>query len=134
MLIHNPAGFFACRFFIGMIMGGFIPDTFLYLSYFYKKSEMPMRLALFLFVDSMSAFAGFFIAYRVLHRRGVQGKAGWSWLFLFETLISFAIGVASFLFHYQVHRRNKIGGVKRDTLLKGKKITVNRVLRADPSK
>ncbi|KAL5335755.1 putative MFS transporter [Aspergillus crustosus] len=45
--IHNRAGFFACRFFLGFFMGGFIPDSILYLSYFYTKTEMPFRLALF---------------------------------------------------------------------------------------
>ncbi|KAI8282599.1 putative transporter [Colletotrichum sp. SAR 10_98] len=43
----NRATFFACRFFIGLAMGGYIPDAMLYLSYFYKNSEMPMRLAIF---------------------------------------------------------------------------------------
>jgi MFS family permease len=46
--IHNRAGFFAYRFFSGIFMGGFIRDSILYLSYFYKKTEMPMRLAFFL--------------------------------------------------------------------------------------
>jgi MFS family permease len=30
--MHSRAGFFACRFFIGLFMGGFIPDSILYLS------------------------------------------------------------------------------------------------------
>lgn len=81
------ASFFACRFLIGVFMGGFIPDSILYLSYFYKKSEMPMRLAFFWFVDSMSGVVGSFIAYGVLHLRGVDGKAGWRWLFLIEAII-----------------------------------------------
>lgn len=85
------ASFFACRFLIGVFMGGFIPDSILYLSYFYKKSEMPMRLAFFWFVDSMSGVAGSFIAYGVLHLRGVDGKAGWRWLFLIEAIIRYVL-------------------------------------------
>ncbi|KAK1654959.1 major facilitator superfamily domain-containing protein [Colletotrichum phormii] len=96
--MHNRAGFFACRFFIGLFMGGFIPDSILYLSYFYKKTEMPIRLALFWFVDSMSGVIASFMAYGILHLRGVAGKEGWRWLFLIEALVSFVIGAASFLF------------------------------------
>ncbi|KAI8244005.1 putative transporter [Colletotrichum sp. SAR 10_96] len=62
----NRATFFACRFFIGLAMGGYIPDALLYLSYFYKNSEMPMRLAIFWFVNSMSSVIASFIAYGVL--------------------------------------------------------------------
>jgi hypothetical protein len=40
--VHNKTGFFLCRFFIGLCMGGFIPDAVLYLSYFYTKREMPI--------------------------------------------------------------------------------------------
>jgi MFS family permease len=72
--VKDRAGFWACRFLIGIFMGGFIPDSILYLSYFYKKSEMPIRLAFFWFVDSMSGVVAGFIAYGVLHMRGVAGK------------------------------------------------------------
>jgi MFS family permease len=67
--MHDRAGFFACRFFIGLAMGGFIPDSILYLSYFYTKTEMPIRLALFWFVDSWSGVIASFIAYGVLHSK-----------------------------------------------------------------
>jgi hypothetical protein len=59
---------------------------------------MPFRLALFWFTDSISGVIASFIAYGVLHMRGVQGRAGWAWLFLIEALISITIGVFSFLF------------------------------------
>lgn len=129
------ASFFACRFLIGIFMGGFIPDSILYLSYFYKKGEMPMRLAFFWFVDSMSGVAGSFIAYGVLHLRGVDGREGWRWLFLIEAIISFTIGAASFLFLVP-------GPTQTETWWNPKgyfnereeKIIVNRVLRDDPSK
>ena len=133
--MKNRAGFFACRFFIGIFMGGFIPDSILYLSYFYKKSEMPMRLAFFWFVDSMSGVAGSFIAYGVLHLRGVDGRAGWRWLFLIEAIISFAIGAASFLFLVPGPTQTKTWwNPKGYYTEREEKIIVNRVLRDDPSK
>ncbi|OJJ30875.1 hypothetical protein ASPWEDRAFT_746482 [Aspergillus wentii DTO 134E9] len=133
--IHNRAGFFACRFFLGLFMGGFIPDAILYLSYFYKKTEMPLRLAFFWFVDSMSGVIASFIAYGVLHMRGVQGRAGWRWLFLIEALISLVIGIFSFLFLVPSPTQTVTWWNPKGYFTeREEKIIVNRVLRDDPSK
>lgn len=132
--MHNRAGFFACRFFIGLFMGGFIPDSILYL-YFYKKTEMPIRLALFWFVDSMSGVVASFLAYGIPHMRGVAGIEGWRWLFLLEALISLVIRVLSFLFLVPGPTQTKTWWSPRGYFTeREKKIIVNRVLRDDPSK
>jgi hypothetical protein len=133
--MQGRAGFFACRFFIGLFMGGFIPDAVLYLSYFYTKSEMPFRLAMFWFVDSMSGVIASFIAYGVLHMRGVDGREGWRWLFLIEALISIVIGFLSFLFLVPGPTQTKTWWNPKGYFTeKEEKIIVNRVLRDDPSK
>ncbi|RAO67577.1 uncharacterized protein BHQ10_003589 [Talaromyces amestolkiae] len=133
--MHNRAGFFACRFFIGLFMGGFIPDAILYLSYFYTKSEMPFRLALFWFTDSMSGVIASFIAYGVLHMRGVDGREGWRWLFLIEALITLVIGFLSFLFLIPGPTQTKTWWNPNGYFTeREEKIIVNRVLRDDPSK
>ncbi|KAJ5657047.1 major facilitator superfamily domain-containing protein [Penicillium longicatenatum] len=133
--MHDRAGFFACRFLLGFFMGGFIPDSILYLSYFYTKTEMPFRLALFWFTDSMSGVIASFIAYGVLHMRGVDGREGWRWLFLIEALISLVIGCLSFLFLVPGPTQTQtwwnptgIFNEREETII------VNRVLRDDPSK
>lgn len=134
--MHNRAGFFACRFMIGLAMGGSIPDAILYLSYFYTKAETPLRLALFWFVDSMSGVVASFIAYGVLHMRGVDGKEGWRWLFLIEALISLGVGFLSFLFLVSGPTQTKTRWNPKGYFTeRGEKIMVNRILlRDDPSK
>jgi hypothetical protein len=133
--MQNRAGFFACRFFIGLFMGGFIPDAILYLSYFYTKTEMPFRLALFWFTDSMSGVIASFIAYGVLHMRGVDGREGWRWLFLIEALITIVIGFLSFLFLIPGPTQTKTRWNPKGYFTeREEKIIVNRVLRDDPSK
>jgi hypothetical protein len=83
------------------VQGGFIPDLILYLSYFYTKSvgpsprsyhcrlltpaqELPIRLAWFWISSNVCNIVSSFLAYGILHMRGVLGKAGWRWLFLIE--------------------------------------------------
>ncbi|PWY67147.1 putative MFS transporter [Aspergillus heteromorphus CBS 117.55] len=133
--MQGRAGFFACRFFIGLFMGGFIPDAILYLSYFYTKTEMPLRLALFWFVDALSGVIASFIAYGVLHMRGVAGRAGWRWLFLIEALISLVIGVLSFALLVPGPTQTATWWRPRGLFTaREERIIVNRVLRDDPSK
>ncbi|KAM0815496.1 putative Major facilitator superfamily domain-containing protein [Seiridium cardinale] len=133
--MHDRAGFFACRFMIGLAMGGFIPDAILYLSYFYTKAETPLRLALFWFVDSMSGVIASFIAYGVLHMRGVDGREGWRWLFLIEAIVSLVIGCLSFLFLVPGPTQTKTWWNPKGYFTeREEKIMVNRILRDDPSK
>ncbi|KAJ3824819.1 allantoate permease [Lentinula raphanica] len=88
--------FFLTRALLGFIQGGFIPDLILYLSYFYTKNELPLRLALFWMSSNLCSIVGSFIAFGVLHMRGVLGHAGWRWLFMVEGLITLSIGLATF--------------------------------------
>ncbi|TEA10709.1 putative transporter [Colletotrichum sidae] len=119
--MNGRATFFVCRFFIGLFMGGLIPDAVLHLSYFYKNSEMPMRLAVFWFVNSMSSVVASFIAYGVFNLRG--------------SIISIGIGFLGFLFMVpgptQTRSWWKPSGYFTE---REERIIVNRVLRDDPSK
>ncbi|KAG6914964.1 hypothetical protein DXG01_014187 [Tephrocybe rancida] len=127
--------FLATRALLGFIQGGFIPDLILYLSYFYTKNELPVRLALFWMSSNACSILGSFIAFGVLRMRGVQGKAGWRWLFLIEGLITFTIGVLTFFrmppspTQTKTWFRPKGWFTEREEI-----IAVNRVLRDDPSK
>lgn len=77
-------------------MGGFVPDVVLYISYFYKKKELPIRLSWFWTVLSTCNVLGSLVAAGVLQMRGITGWSGWQWLFLLEGLFTFFIGLASY--------------------------------------
>ncbi|KAJ7492121.1 major facilitator superfamily domain-containing protein [Mycena latifolia] len=134
--LKGRKSFLATRFLLGFLQGGFIPDVVLYLSYFYTKSELPIRLAYFWVSNYVSHIFSAFLATGILKLRGVGGKAGWRYLFLLEGLLTLTIGLASYLMmppgptqtKNKYFRPNGWFSEREETIM------VNRVLRDDPSK
>ncbi|KAI1430877.1 MFS general substrate transporter [Xylaria sp. CBS 124048] len=144
-LITGRGSFFATRALLGVLemayrftshsQGGFIPDVVLWLSYFYKSKELPIRLSLFWTTLSVTGVVTSLLAFALLHLRGVLGWAGWRWLFLIEGLITLAVAIASFFMM-------PASAVQTKTWFRPKgwfddrevAIVVNRVLRDDPAK
>ena len=54
---------------------------------FYTKTELPIRLAFFWMSSNLCTIVGGFLAFGILHMRGIDDMAGWRWLFLFECVI-----------------------------------------------
>ena len=93
--LTGRATFFVTRSLLGIIEGGFIPDVILYLSYFYKSKELPIRLSFFWGAYGCTFIISAFLAYGILHLRGVDGLAGWQWLFALEGSLTALIGIVS---------------------------------------
>jgi hypothetical protein len=70
-------------------------QVILYLSYFYKSKELPIRLSYFWGSYVCTSIVGAFLAYGILHLRHVTGWAGWRWLFALEGAITALIGITS---------------------------------------
>ncbi|KAL5363846.1 major facilitator superfamily domain-containing protein [Aspergillus floccosus] len=137
--IKTKTGFFVLRAVIGLLQGGFIPEMVLYLSYYYKSNELPIRLSIFWTAIPLTQIYGSLLASGLLQLRGVRGWGGWQWLFLIEGLLCIMIGIIS-------------GGIMPASVTEGallfrrkdgsnawwteeeEKILVNRVLRDDPTK
>jgi hypothetical protein len=100
------------RSLLGFLQGGFIPDTVLYLSFFYTKTEcrylpclpttskttpiVPIRLAWFWISNYMTQIVGAFLAAGILALNGYDGVAGWRYLFLIEGIFTCVCGLLSF--------------------------------------
>ncbi|KAJ5885013.1 hypothetical protein N7495_009523 [Penicillium taxi] len=134
--IKGKSGYFACRAMLGLLEGGFIPDTILFLSFWYKSKELPIRLAWFWVAYEATAIVSAFLAFGFLHIHNSSGGGGWRYLFAFEGLITGIIGIIAAFWMPASPTQTK-------GLFRGKdgwfneheeKIMVNRVLRDDPSK
>ncbi|KAL4883208.1 major facilitator superfamily domain-containing protein [Aspergillus karnatakaensis] len=93
---HNFAGFVACRFFLGLCEGGLFPGIVLYLSGFYRRHELQVRIALFFSAASLSgAFSGL-LAAAITQMDGIRGLRGWQWIFILEGLFTVCFGLFSY--------------------------------------
>ncbi|KAG8690424.1 hypothetical protein FRC09_011991, partial [Ceratobasidium sp. 395] len=134
--LNSRGSFFATRCLLGLLEGGFIPDMVLFLSYFYKGAELPVRLSFFWVSLTLTNISGALLGYGILRMRGIHGWEGWRYLFLIEGAMTAAIGLFSFFWLPASPTQTK-------GILRGKNgwfsereevIMVNRVLRDDPSK
>ena len=68
-LMTGRTSFFICRALLGLFEGGFVPDTVLYLSYYYKSVELPKRLSWFWTTYEFTSIVSAFLAYGMLDEK-----------------------------------------------------------------
>ncbi|WWC71813.1 uncharacterized protein I206_105772 [Kwoniella pini CBS 10737] len=132
--LNGRTSFLVTRFLISFFQGGFIPDVILYLSYYYTKSELAIRLSFFWVSNYLANLITAFLAVGILEMRGVAGKSGWAWLFLINGLITLVVGILSFFLLPPSVSQSKSWQPKRYFTDDQVKIVVNRALRDDPTK
>ncbi|EXJ54203.1 hypothetical protein A1O7_09540 [Cladophialophora yegresii CBS 114405] len=139
--LSGKTSFYICRFLLGFIEGGFIPDTILYLSYFFTNGELPKRLSWFWTSYQSTQIVGAFLAYGILHLRGHHGMEGWRYLFAIEGGLTGLIGILTWLYLPASPTQTARHGIKG--LLRPRSgwftereevIMVTRILRDDPGK
>ena len=94
-LCQNFAGLVVCRLFLGLVEGGLFPGCAIYLTFFYTKRELALRIG-YLFVSAAVAGAcGGLLAYGIGFMDGLAGQRGWRWIMIIEGLPTFCLGIAS---------------------------------------
>lgn len=86
------------RVILGVVEAGLFPGLNVYLTFFYTKQELALRVG-YLFVSAAIAGAlGGLLAYGIGQMDGISGYKGWRWIFIIEGLPSIVLGVVAFFF------------------------------------
>ncbi|KAK2606262.1 hypothetical protein QQS21_003310 [Conoideocrella luteorostrata] len=95
-LVNSYGSLIACRILLGAVEAGLFPGLNIYLTFFYTKHELAVRVG-YLFVSAAIAGAlGGILAYGIGHMDGVQGMSGWRWIFIIEGIPSVVLGVITY--------------------------------------
>ncbi|QRV74824.1 major facilitator superfamily transporter [Ceratobasidium sp. AG-Ba] len=95
-LVHNYSGLIATRFFLGLTEGGLLPGIVLYMSAFYRRDQLQLRLAMLFSATSLAgAFSGL-LAAAIIKLDGRHGRPGWAWIFILEGVFTAVFGLFSF--------------------------------------
>ncbi|KAK9783461.1 putative Major facilitator superfamily domain-containing protein [Seiridium cardinale] len=95
-LVNSFGSLVACRLILGALEAGLFPGLNVYLTFFYTKSELALRVG-YLFVSAAIAGSlGGLLAYGVGHMQGIQGLNGWRWIMIIEGIPTFVLGILTF--------------------------------------
>ncbi|KAK0805115.1 hypothetical protein LTR38_005646, partial [Friedmanniomyces endolithicus] len=92
--VKTAGDIIACRFILGLVEAPFFAGVLFYLSKWYTKGELNLRMSIFYSGSLLSGAFGNLIAAGILH--GLAGKNGlsaWQWLYIIEGTITIAIGI-----------------------------------------
>lgn len=94
MFVTTPTMFYVLRFLLGVFEAGFFPGIILYLTYWFPAARRGRVVALFMTAIAVSGVVGGPLSGWILsYFAGMNGWAGWQWLFLLEGLPSVVIGI-----------------------------------------
>ncbi|KAK0552691.1 hypothetical protein OC845_001593 [Tilletia horrida] len=95
-IVKNAAGLYVDRAFLGAAEAGILPALALYLTFFYKPSELCIRQTLYFTGASLSgAFSGL-MSTAIGNLKGKAGLNGWQWIYIIEGIATVLFGISTF--------------------------------------
>ncbi|EGP86711.1 unnamed protein product [Zymoseptoria tritici ST99CH_1A5] len=92
--VHNYKEIVACRFILGIVEAPFFPGVLFYLSKWYTKKELNLRMSIFYSGSLLSGAFGPLIAAGILENlAGERGISAWRWLYIIEGTITVFVGI-----------------------------------------
>lgn len=84
-LVQSFAGIVVCRFILGFVEAPFFPGVLFYLSKWYTKKELNLRMSIFYSGALLAGAFGNLIAAGILDGLGgKRGMSAWRWLYIIE--------------------------------------------------
>lgn len=133
--ITGQNGFYVTRALIGLLEGGFICDTCLWVSYFFTSKDYTKRMSFFYASNQITSIISSLLAFALLEIKTSALGDGWRWLFLIEGAFTLIIGIASWFLMPASPVQTKTWYLPKGWYTdREEKIVVNKVLRDDPNK
>jgi D-galactonate transporter len=99
MFVTTPAQFYVLRFLLGVFEAGFYPGIILYLTYWYPTERRAKAFGLFMSASALAGVIGGPLAGTMMTGlAGVNGWAGWQWVFLIEGIPSVIAGIVTLFY------------------------------------
>ncbi|KAL8947333.1 MAG: hypothetical protein Q9222_006373 [Ikaeria aurantiellina] len=97
-LVQNYGSLIACRLLLGLAEGPLIPILLVYLTFFYTRKELAVRVGYLLLGGALSGAVGGLLAYAIGYIDGLHGLRAWRWLLIIEGLPSICLGIFGWFF------------------------------------
>ncbi|KAG5639044.1 hypothetical protein H0H81_007658 [Sphagnurus paluster] len=98
-LCKTYEGLLIARVFLGLAEAGLFPGITYYLSLWYRRRDVALRIAIFF---SAATVAGDLISllalYGIVRMEGIGGLHGWQWIFCLEGILTVVVAFAAFYF------------------------------------
>ena len=99
MFVTSAPMFYLLRFLLGIAEAGFYPGIILFLTYWYPSHRRAKIIAIFMSAIPISGIFGNPLSGWIMDSfQGVNGLAGWQWMFLIEAVPAILLGVVVFFF------------------------------------
>jgi MFS family permease len=95
---QNYGTIVATRLLLGGLEAALTPCLMLYLTTFYQRNELALRMCYLFISAAVSGCVGGLIAAGFLKMDGLSGIEGWRWIFIIEGIITIVVGVISAFF------------------------------------
>ncbi|KPM42328.1 hypothetical protein AK830_g4225 [Neonectria ditissima] len=91
--VNSTGALIACRLLLGLCEAGFFPGVVLYLSMFYGRRSLALRIAYFFSTAAMSGILGGLVAYGISFMDGHLGWRAWRWIILINGIPTIVTGI-----------------------------------------
>src|ERR1700733_8685354 len=99
MFVKTPVVFYCLRFLLGVFEAGFYPGVILFLTYWFPTGRRAKAFGFFMSASALAGVIGGPLAGTIMGGLdGVDGLAGWQWVFLIEGLPSVVAGIVTLFY------------------------------------
>lgn len=99
MFVKTPEWFYVGRFVLGVFEAGFYPGIILYLTYWFPNDRRAKAFGMFMSASALAGVIGGPLAGSIMGGlNGVNGWAGWQWVFLVEGIPSVIAGIVTYYY------------------------------------